>query len=257
MSAVTETELKQRAVAPRVTAEDLQASIKSIEYLYSQTLTICILTLTNGFTVTGESACADPANYKKDIGDRIARENAQNKIWPLLGFELRTRLQRIGDAGQPTGAILSFGSAVKTYHGTKVIRAVPMTRAAYNEYRGWELPKDEVGSDPGFLVEYVDGGTTNVPGHAGYISWSPKAVFERAYTDGVTVPGRIDTFLTRMQDEYEELAVRRDKLRRFVDTEAFYKLSQEDQADLRYQFSAMTDYVWYLGKRLKRLGGTA
>ena len=70
---------------------------------------------------------------------------------------------------------------MQTYIGTKLIRATPMDRAAYNDYRGWELPDDEDGNDPGFLVEYLDGGRANDPRHAGYISWSPKDVFERAY----------------------------------------------------------------------------
>lgn len=67
------------------------------------------------------------------------------------------------------------------FYGTKKIGATPMTRQAYNDYRGWELPADENGDDDGFLVEYVDGGQANHPDHEGYISWSPAAVFERAY----------------------------------------------------------------------------
>lgn len=67
------------------------------------------------------------------------------------------------------------------YYGTKCIAAVAMTRAAYNEYRGWQLPADENGEDEGYLVEYQDGGAGNHPGHAGYISWSPKAQFDAAY----------------------------------------------------------------------------
>lgn len=70
---------------------------------------------------------------------------------------------------------------MNTYIGTKLIRATAMTRAAYNEYRGWTLPADENGADEGFLVEYQDGGRANDPRHAGYISWSPADVFERAY----------------------------------------------------------------------------
>lgn len=75
-----------------------------------------------------------------------------------------------------------------TYIGTKVIDATPMTRANYNEYRGWQLPADENGADEGYLVEYHDGGKPNHPLHAGYISWSPKEQFEKAYrpTDGMT-----------------------------------------------------------------------
>jgi hypothetical protein len=56
-----------------------------------------------------------------------------------------------------------------------------MTRAEYNVYRGWELPANENGGDEGMLVEYVDGGQANDSRHDGYISWSPKDVFNKAY----------------------------------------------------------------------------
>ena len=59
-------------------------------------LTFCVLVLRNGFTVTGESACASPENFDAEIGRRIARENAVQKIWPLLGFRLRDRLAQEG-----------------------------------------------------------------------------------------------------------------------------------------------------------------
>ena len=65
--------------------------------------------------------------------------------------------------------------------GTKIILALAMTRLAYNDYRGWDLPADEDGSDEGYLVEYTDGGKSNHPDHAGYISWSPKAQLDNAY----------------------------------------------------------------------------
>lgn len=57
-------------------------------------LTFCVLVLRNGFTVHGVSACASPENYNKEIGERIARENAEREIWPLLGFRLRDELSR-------------------------------------------------------------------------------------------------------------------------------------------------------------------
>lgn len=56
-------------------------------------LTFCVLVLRNGYTVTGESACASPENFDAEIGRKIARENAVQKIWPLMGYELRSRLQ--------------------------------------------------------------------------------------------------------------------------------------------------------------------
>ena len=70
---------------------------------------------------------------------------------------------------------------MKTYIGTKIINAKHMTRLAYNELRGWTVPADENPLDEGYLVEYVDGGASNHPEFKGYVSWSPKSVFERSY----------------------------------------------------------------------------
>lgn len=55
-------------------------------------LTFCVLVLKNGFTVTGESACASPENFNADIGRRIAREQAEQKIWLLMGYVLKEQL---------------------------------------------------------------------------------------------------------------------------------------------------------------------
>ena len=55
-------------------------------------LTFCVLVLRNGFTVTGESACASPENFNAEIERKIAREHAKQKIWPLMGYELRSKL---------------------------------------------------------------------------------------------------------------------------------------------------------------------
>lgn len=77
---------------------------------------------------------------------------------------------------------------MKQYIGVKLIHAKPMTRLEYNVYRGWDLPTNENPDDPGYLVEYTDGGQANHPDHTGYISWSPEAVFNNAYqpTDGMS-----------------------------------------------------------------------
>lgn len=78
--------------------------------------------------------------------------------------------------------------SMQQYIGVKVINAKPMTRAEYNTFRGWTLPADENGDDAGFLVEYTDGGRGNTDHYAGYVSWSPADVFDRAYrvTSGMT-----------------------------------------------------------------------
>lgn len=67
------------------------------------------------------------------------------------------------------------------YVGTKVVHATPMNRLEYNKLRGWSVPSDENPEDPGYLVEYTDGGQANHPDYKGYISWSPKEVFEKSY----------------------------------------------------------------------------
>lgn len=57
-------------------------------------LTFCVLVLENGFTVSGESACASPENFDAALGRKIARQKAVEKIWPLEGYALRERLAK-------------------------------------------------------------------------------------------------------------------------------------------------------------------
>ena len=82
------------ATAPRLNPELIDSVIVSEQYhvFPNTTLTVCALTLRNGFIVVGESAAASAANFNADIGRRIARDNARNKIWQLEGYLLRERL---------------------------------------------------------------------------------------------------------------------------------------------------------------------
>ncbi len=99
--------------APRVTPDDIEANIAS-EHCFTAgngvagetgiypndvhpgqplaLLTFCVLVLRNGFTVTGESACASPENFDAEVGRKIARQNAVQKIWPLMGYALKQKL---------------------------------------------------------------------------------------------------------------------------------------------------------------------
>jgi len=110
--------------APRVTPADIEAEIVSEHYFTARDgrrgaiadgtysgreqpefgeadlasldlLTFCVLVLRNGFTITGESACVSQENFDAEIGRKIARANAIEKIWPLLGFRLADRLNQI------------------------------------------------------------------------------------------------------------------------------------------------------------------
>lgn len=92
--------------APRVTPADIEANITGEFYFTASQaigmggtemhsldlLTFCVLVLRNGFTVTGESACASPENFDAELGRKIARQNAVNKVWPLMGYALKERL---------------------------------------------------------------------------------------------------------------------------------------------------------------------
>ncbi|MDW0360827.1 Gp49 family protein [Halomonas venusta] len=102
--------------APRITPDDIKANIDSEHYFTAldgvdgryrggieaqgvanapelSLLTFCVLVLKNGFTVTGESACASPENFDAEIGRKIARQNAEQKIWPLMGYHLKQQLK--------------------------------------------------------------------------------------------------------------------------------------------------------------------
>lgn len=89
----------------RVTNQSIDARIDKVEYqrLPGTTLTICIITMVNGFTVTGESACVDPDEYNQERGEEIAYENAFQKLWPLEGYLLKERLYQQSIRGSARG----------------------------------------------------------------------------------------------------------------------------------------------------------
>lgn len=89
--ASTETMILEKGLtAPRVTLAHIESRIAKAEFhRLTGTLTVCVLTLANGFTVTGESACASPENFNEEIGRDVARKNAREKIWQLEGYRLK------------------------------------------------------------------------------------------------------------------------------------------------------------------------
>jgi len=95
MNDEVENEIQEKGLtAPRVTPERLEEVIADEAYYVfpNTTLTVCCLTLENGYTVLGESACASPENFDAELGRKIARNDAKNKIWALEGYNLRSRL---------------------------------------------------------------------------------------------------------------------------------------------------------------------
>lgn len=93
--AAIEKEINDRGLnAPRLNPAHIDATIKgeAFHVFPGTTMTVCCLTLQNGFQVIGESAAASPQNFDAEIGRKIARENARNKIWALEGYLLRSKL---------------------------------------------------------------------------------------------------------------------------------------------------------------------
>lgn len=93
--AAIEAEIQAKGLtAPRLTPAHIDAQIVGEDYhvFPGTTLTVCALTLRNGYQVIGESASASPENFNAELGRKIARDNARNKIWALEGYLLRTKL---------------------------------------------------------------------------------------------------------------------------------------------------------------------
>lgn len=143
--------------APRITLDDIEANIAFEHYFTAndgvegamnngthhvvnnqgditpslRLLTFCVIILRNGFTVTGESACASPENFDAEIGRKIARQNAVQKIWPLMGYALKQHLHDRADIGnfgertiQPTHRCKECG-ALWTLHAAGVVTNEP------------------------------------------------------------------------------------------------------------------------------------
>lgn len=85
---------------PRVTLETIEGLIVNEQYhrFEGTTVTACCLTLRNGFNAVGESACVSAANFNAEIGRKIARENAREKVWALEGYLLREMLHQASPA---------------------------------------------------------------------------------------------------------------------------------------------------------------
>lgn len=119
MTSSIEQEIQAKGLtAPRITPADIESNIRSEHYFTAEEgvqgalakrnpdlgvenptlalLTFCVLVLKSGFTVTGESACASPDNFDAEIGRKIARQNAVQKIWPLMGYALKEQLSKTG-----------------------------------------------------------------------------------------------------------------------------------------------------------------
>lgn len=182
--AAVETAIQSKGLtAPRLTPVDIDAAIVSEQYhvFPGTTLTVCVLTLRNGFTVTGESAAASPENFDEEVGRGIARKNAREKIWPLEGYLLRDRLHlKESRKSQAPGALgLALWDCVKRVSAgeiTQVDRHGCVVRLASGAVMFFHYPDDKMTAryQPkvgDFWVVY----------EGGYPAISPRDAFLKGY----------------------------------------------------------------------------
>ena len=131
---------------------------------------------------------------------------------------------------------------MKTYTGTKTIKAVPMTKGAYNKYRGWDMPEDENPNEQVYLVEYEadPASKPNHPDHAGYISMSPKHVFDGAYRPS-------ETYMDRLHIEKADLD---DKIAKLTAALNNRKVPESEVSILNLQLNTMQHYSKILETRI-------
>ena len=128
---------------------------------------------------------------------------------------------------------------MKKFIGTKQVSAEPMTLGEFIEKTGrnpYANVSDVHGNnEKGYIVEYEDG----------YMSWSPKAVFEKAYKVA-------ETHVDRMRIEFEELRERMKKLKGFLLSEKSFEVKEDELHDLDCQYDLMNRYAQILLKRIRR-----
>lgn len=122
-----------------------------------------------------------------------------------------------------------------SYQGKKDCYAKPMKLGDYNKLQGWPMPEGQDPEREGYLVEYFEGGAPNHPDYEGYISWSPKEVFEGSYK-------LIETPLDRLKIETEELDTRATGLGGFIASGKHVDLGRLQSTLLEVQFDQMDTY---------------
>lgn len=158
---------------------------------------------------------------EQDMAYDLQQENARKERIEQFGFDVLDQ------------------SLWKTFNSKKQVKSVPMTRGIYNKYQGWETPENENPEDVGYLIEYLDGGKPNHPDHEGYISWSPKDVFDRNHSP-VSERGLTPSLQILDESPFIPLSIKRHRIH--------IELDPSDPAG--------EEYVARLKSLIKEAGGT-
>ena len=101
-------EFLDKRTGPHITKDDIKKRIGAVDFTNNGLMTICVITLDNGFKVVGTSNCVSKENFNPQIGETLAHNNAFDQLWGLFGFLLREDLYR----AKVQNDELSFLSAV-------------------------------------------------------------------------------------------------------------------------------------------------
>lgn len=242
----------------RVTPEYLASRIAKVEFhrLAGGTMTLCILTVDNGFQLTGTSACADPANYRQDVGEKIARDNAERQLWPLLGFALKDAMAARESLarGLPT-------FPVEGWHRCRSHKVVEAAMIHAAEFKADGSGKVAIRStDGGPEIVEVPAGFLRKPGAVnegdvivryadGYLSHSPLKAFIQGYTFA-EAPAAPQDWRDRVRRERADLAGKLDKLRAFLGKGRPANVTAAEWDRLDAQWYGMSLYISALDDRI-------
>ena len=231
-----EAERADHARAPRVTLEQVRLAIASDTYtvLPSGKVMVCELTLYNGFTVRGECAVVDAANFRADIGREMSRKRAEDKVWEVLGFQLQDRLHhqdgttRVRPVETDTKALVA--GAIYQFAADLTTREIPITLgAAHNAQPAADAVRDWLrANDIDDSVEPL-------------MRWKPAAAAPADFRD------RVRAEKSKLDDDL-------GKLEKFIDSELFQALPDPERSRMRRQASAMRDYSTVLHERIGAFG---
>ena len=114
----------------KLTIEYLTELVDDVEYVHQGLLTICTITLKNGYKLAGTSVCVDNQNYDPLIGNNCAFANALDKVAEL---ESSLLLQNISE---------SQNNKVPLRNGNQgeVVYTSPFGKLLVIEDNGDELP---------------------------------------------------------------------------------------------------------------------
>ena len=144
------------------------------------------------------------------------------------------------------------------YEGTKQLKALPMNKKEYCDFRGWEAPASEDATEQGYVVMYL-GDKPNLANYEGCVAWLPKDVFEKAYhpiNSAENLPtenkdtAAPSTFMDRLLNEETELNFKIARLAEFLVAPAFQNIDKEQQRLLKIQHKIMLSYSECLNERI-------